>query len=209
LVRFSGRRFAVEHIGRRRAVASVGVAGAALVVPVGTARAEQQDRPSSAPAAPLPEPAAEPGVTVEVDAQTAHDLAPAGEAERALLGPLADGAPFAAGGARFRIASLYAARGGAIPLVVEGVDRPVRFAVEIFRRDERDGSSARAPVATTATLALAIANRGDGERATHEAQGLATMAIARAIGEREARVPLLTQRERAQRHPHGVFHVPL
>lgn len=139
----------------------------------------------------------------------AHDLAPPTEAEHALLGSLATGAVFGAGTRRYRVASVFAARAGAVPLVLEEVDGDARFAVELLRRDDGDAVQ---PVARTASLALFVRNGGDGSRATQEAQGLAVLALARAISERETAggvAALSTRRERAARHPMGVFHVPL
>jgi hypothetical protein len=197
------------RIGRRHAVAGIGLAGAAAAIPIlpSVARAAAAPDPGL-----LPEPSADhepPLHESRPDAHAAHDLAPPGESERALLGPLAAGAALAVGAHRYRVAALFAARAGAIPVVLEALDGDAgaRFAVEILRRDDADAVQ---PVARTASLALYVANGGDGSRATQEAQGLAVRALARAIEAHGTATPSLSTRaERASRHPMGVFHVPL
>lgn len=213
------------RIGRREAAAAVGLAGVAVLSPLGVgvgagasvARAAPDARDAiGGGALPGTAEAATPGAGGEraiepPDSLAAHALAAPGTAERALLGALADGAPFDAGRERYRVASVFACRAGAIPLVVERVSgEPMRFAIELLRRDPGDAVQ---PVAETGSLALFVQNRGDGSRATQEAQGLAVRALARTLAAREAdgvRAPaLLTRAERAARHPMGVFHVPL
>jgi hypothetical protein len=86
---------------------------------------------------------------------------------------------------------------GAIPVrLVDGAGRP--FTVDLLRHDPRTPGVARG-----GTLGVYLSNDGDGALATDEAHGLAAMAIARHLGEREAGgspVPSLASlRERAQR----------
>lgn len=99
----------------------------------------------------------------------------------------------------FRVAALHEPRLGGIAIVLEAEHG--RFQVDVLRRDP-DGP---AGVAETRALALFVANRGDGRRPTDEAQGLAVMALARALDDAEAPDGLLTFRERRERFPIGVY----
>ena len=86
-------------------------------------------------------------------------------------------------GARFADSTLIRTldeRHGAVPMVL--VDAAgAEFEVEVMRFD------AAAPgVARAGSLAVYINNGGDGRTATHEAHGLAAMALAREIARREA-----------------------
>jgi hypothetical protein len=88
---------------------------------------------------------------------------------------------------------------GAIPVrLVDGAGRP--FTIDLLRHDP-----ATPGVARGGTLGVYLCNDGEGALATDEAHGLAAMAIARHLAEREAAgspVPSLpTLRERAERRP--------
>jgi hypothetical protein len=107
---------------------------------------------------------------------------------------------------RWTVEAVHPERMGAVPVLLCDGDGD-RFQVDVLRRDD-DGPR---PIAATGSMALFLANRGDGERATREEQGLAVMALARALAEREARgarpPALLTFRERRDIHPLGIYSV--
>lgn len=121
------------------------------------------------------------GITERERIERAHGLSPAGTEVRALLGPLADGAPFrAADGALWSVVAAYEPRGGAIPVVLEarsGVG--VKVTLELLR--DGDGVT---PPARAAGLAAFVTNGGDGATATREQQGLAAMALVGAVASR-------------------------
>lgn len=95
---------------------------------------------------------------------------------------------------------------GAVPVSLRG-PHGEHVQVDILRRD--DGGPA--PVARTRHYALHVANRGDGRRPTVETQGLAVMALADVLRDREGAAPsvpeLLSLRERRARHPVGIYSV--
>jgi len=127
--------------------------------------------------------------------------AAAGREVRTLFGELGAGAEIGT----CRIVAVYDVSFGAIPVVLEDTAGR-RFQVDVLRSGALD---AGAPVASTRSLALFLSNRGDGERPTLEEQGLAAMALARALDAREAtgaRAPaLLTFAERRRTHPAGAY----
>ena len=134
----------------------------------------------------------------------AHGLTPADDAVRALFGPLREGSAVGAA----RIEAIYAARAGAIPVVMSAGG--ARFAVEVFRAAPDEP----APLGRAGALSLYLVNRGDGGRATPEAFGLGVQALAAALEPRVASgapIPsaLVTIAERRRAHPAGVFPVPL
>jgi len=83
---------------------------------------------------------------------------------------------------------------GGVPIVLRATGGET-FCVDVLRHDDETPGIARA-----GSLALFLANGGTGEMRTHEEHGLAVMALAGLLGEREADgkpVPrLLTLRER-------------
>jgi hypothetical protein len=106
---------------------------------------------------------------------------------------------------------------GAVPVVMR-TPAGERFQVDVLRRDPKGPAG----VADTNELSLFIANRGDGETPTAEAQAHAARGLAAWIGERLAGregdavaalagaseagdAGLLTFRERQKAHPGGVF----
>lgn len=147
---------------RREVIIGLGVAaagvGAGAVIEVGAARAEAPAGPD-APAASRPSPLALPARTPEVDA---------------LFGPI--GAGTRVGDAT--IVAVHGVRHGAVPVVLEQDGR--RFAVEVFR--EEDGGAP--PIVRAAGLALFLVNDGTGHTPTVETNGLAVVALGRALAAR-------------------------
>jgi len=109
---------------------------------------------------------------------------------------------------RWKIATIYGVHFGAVPVVLEDASGE-RFQVDVLRRDpdpaRPDG------VGNTDVLSVYVANRGDGDTATHEEQGLAAMALADALAVGDVTVPegLLTFSERLVQHPGEAYSVPL
>lgn len=108
-------------------------------------------------------------------------------------------------GTQARIIAVYPVTYGALPVVLE-LSGGVRFQVDVLARDN-DGP---AGVGNTEHYSVYVANRGDGGTSTDEAQGLAAMALARALEAQSADLPdLMTLRARETAHPDGTFGVPL
>ncbi len=133
-----------------------------------------------------------------------HGLVAADDEVRAFFGPLQPGTMIAN---ELRIDAIHGVRAGAIPVVLSKGER--RFAVEILRHEIGSAD----PIGRAGSLALFLVNRGDGGTVTPEDVGLGVMALAHALEGRlregaSAPDDLWTHRERAARHPHGVFHVP-
>ena len=102
------------------------------------------------------------------------------------------------------IAAVHDVHFGAIPVVLRlAGGRTVQ--VDVVRR------GAGPSIASSSLASLQLVNRADGVSATDESAGLATMALARALAEREAQgaqLPaLMTHAERSSRFPRGRFHV--
>lgn len=108
----------------------------------------------------------------------------------------------------FRVVRSHPLHLGAVPVVLETASG-VRFQVDVLRRDPNPHRPTG--IGNTATLSVYLANRGDGETATVEEQGLGAMALAAALAAAEtAPAPgLLTLAQRHERHPGGAYSVPL
>lgn len=106
---------------------------------------------------------------------------------------------------RWVVAKVHAVTLGAVPVALAGEDG-VAFQVDVLRRDQRSAAVGASP-----SLAVYVVNGGGGTQRTHEDHGLAAMALAAHLAEREqagASVPkLLTHAQRTARHPRGVFNV--
>lgn len=130
------------------------------------------------------------------DAAEEPEMAAAGPAVRALFGDLSDGTALE----RWRIVRVHDVFRGAIPVELAMPDG-ARFEVDVLRRDPAGPEG----IGHTDDLALYLANGGGGSTATVEEQGLGVMALARALGAREAQgakaPPLLSLPERTARHP--------
>jgi len=171
-----------NRVGRRGFVVTAGAVTAAATVG-GTALADAPERPR-------------PGMLV-------HRGGP-----RPVPGERAEGSPPDLGsvrpGARFRDAEVEAVRPirmGAVAILLRSADG-TRFQLDLLRRDPGGVEG----VATTPTLSLFVANRGDGATPTDEEQGLTAMAIADTLRREGTGVGgLLTWRERRTRNPHGPF----
>lgn len=187
-----------KRLGRRHALAGIGLAAGAAVPVVGVLAS--RDRRTV--------PAPEAGTSNEAqvpNALAAHELREADAEVRALFGPLMEGERVGS----CRIESIYAARGGAIPVVLS-TSNGRRFAVEIFAADPLGPQ----PLASAAPLALFLVNRGDGASPTPEDVGSGVLALGRALARRiEDGAPapggLVSYAERHRRAPTGVFHVPV
>jgi|GEM_PF-6286860 len=105
------------------------------------------------------------------------------------------------------VAEVRAVRLGAVAVVMRRADGTA-FQLDLLRRSERDGSIAR-----SAHYSVFAVNGGTGTSATSESDGLAAMALARAVSNAErngmAPVALLTHADRARQHPDGAFRVPV
>jgi hypothetical protein len=145
--------------------------------------------------------AAASSTAVAAETRTPHRAPKPGADVTAFFGPIRPGARFG----ECRVAELYPVHLGAIAVVLE--HQGSSFQVDVLKRDDAGPT----PVGATPSLALFIANRGHGERRTDEARGLAVMALADALAEREthAKAPagLLSLRERDAKHPGGAFSV--
>lgn len=106
---------------------------------------------------------------------------------------------------RWVVAQVHPVTLGAVPVALVG-DDGAPFQVDVLRRDQRAAAVGESP-----SLAVYVVNGGAGARRTHEDHGLAAMALAAYLAEREAsgaRVPeLLTLTERTERYPNGIFNV--
>jgi hypothetical protein len=106
------------------------------------------------------------------------------------------------------VVAVHPVKLGAIAVVLATAEGR-RFQVDVMARDANGPGG----VAQTEHLDLVVCNRGDGHKATDEAQGLGAMRLARELRAREALglspPELLTLRERHRRHPDGAFGVPL
>lgn len=90
---------------------------------------------------------------------------------------------------------------GGVPVVLAD-EAGARMQVDVLRRDGDDG------LTRTDRFSLFLANRGDGDAPTVEAQGLAVLALGdllRALEQSVTTPPLLTLRERLRQHPMGAF----
>jgi hypothetical protein len=109
---------------------------------------------------------------------------------------------------RWTVVAVHPVHLGAIPVVLATADG-IRFQVDVMARDPEGPPG----VAQTEHLSLYLRNRGDGQTATDEEQGLGAMSLARVLRARESEgvtvPPLLTLAERHRRHPDGAFGVPL
>lgn len=137
-----------------------------------------------------------------------HAASMASPEVRAFLGTLTEGDRLddASGEGRWTVVALHDVRFGAVPVILSD-ERGHRFQVDLLRR-EADGSDGA--VAYVGDVALYLANRGDGDTLTHEDHGLAVMALARRLGEREVGPTpsaLATFRQRRQSHPLGNYSV--
>jgi hypothetical protein len=100
----------------------------------------------------------------------------------------------------YRVASVGSVTFGAVVITLVN-DAEDRFNVDVCARDS--GLGALNGPAHTERLELFLVNEGDGSSPTHEAHGLAAMALAEALRGYEDVIlasPLLTMRERLQRH---------
>jgi hypothetical protein len=187
-----------KRLGRRHALAGLGLAAGAALPIVGGLAARGQSAPEPARATSRPED--------RPDALEAHDLRAASDDVRALFGTLREGDVVG----RCRIEAIYAERAGAIPVVMSTAGGQ-RFAIEIFASDPHGP----APISSASSLALFLVNRGDGASATPEDVGVGVRALGRALADRmneEGAVPpsgLVSYAERRRRAPTGVFHVPV
>ncbi len=124
--------------------------------------------------------------------------------------PPASPLPLTAGAmvGRFRIVRSHPLHLGAAPVVLEAASGD-RFQVDVLRRDLAPGHPDG--IGNTRTLSVYLANRGDGQTATAEEQGLGAMALADALAESEASPAegLLTLTQRHERYPGGAYSVPL
>ena len=104
-----------------------------------------------------------------------------------------------------RIERVYGLHQGAIPVVMT-CSAGTRFQVDILRRD----GSGPSGVGNTDSLSVYIANHGDGHAPTVESQGLAAMALAAVLAERDALPPgLLSLSQRRARFDGTQFAVAL
>lgn len=186
-----------KQFGRRGALAGAGLVAAGAAAGLGVISRNADEAPGG-PDAGLPR--------ARPDALEAHRLTEATAEVREFFGGLAG----ATVGESWRLEALYSVREGGIPVIMSAANGS-RFAVEIFRASESgDGS----PPATAGPLAIYVVDRGDGNQATDEAAGLGAMALGAALEARladGAPIPqaLGTLGERRQRHPAGIFHVPV
>lgn len=181
-----------DRFGRREVL--VGIGAATLGAAIGLPHLANADRTIAGQA-----PVAPPGTVPLVPA------AP-GDPARLPFGSLTDGSAIST---HWRIESVNAIRGGAIPVVMSTIYGG-RFAVEIFRADA-DGPS---PIGRARGLALHLVNEGDGASRTNELQGLGVMALGRALDEQlaaGASLPggLETYRDRMAQAPNGAFAIRL
>jgi hypothetical protein len=179
-------------VDRRELLKAIGVASAAV------ASASVASSPSEASAD-----RGEPGAHTVPLVPFAPDATPS-EAVLAFFGPLRAGSSLG----QWDIVAVHDTKVGGIPVVLASRDG-VRFQLDVMRRD--DSSGAPSAIANTPSLSVFLLNRGDGSLATVEQQGLAAMALAAAMAQREsegARVPeLLSLRERTSRFPRVVYEV--
>jgi hypothetical protein len=93
---------------------------------------------------------------------------------------------------------------GAVPIVLRDREDH-RIQVDVLRRD-RAGTQG---IGNTAGLSLFLANQGRGDTPTRERHGLAVLALARLLGEREQEVlrlaGLLTLEQRLAQFPRDVY----
>jgi hypothetical protein len=103
------------------------------------------------------------------------------------------------------VAAVHAVKFGAVAVVMQRPDGS-SFQLDVLQRAERDGS-----IAQSHRCSVFAVNGGTGRSATAEPDGLAAMALARALVAAEdaglAALPLLTHAERARRHPLGSYRV--
>ena len=170
-------------IGRRGFLTVIGAsAGAAVIAKASGASAQHALAWTSAGAPTAPGAPAPPGVP-------------------AMFGPLHPGARVE----RWAVVQVHPVKLGAVPVVLAGADG-VPFQVDVLRREPSS-----AAVGRSRSLAVYVVNGGGGAQPTHEDHGLAAMALAGYLADREragAPVPrLLTHGQRTMRHPHGIFSV--
>ncbi len=184
---------ATRAFGRRTALEGVGAAGlvAAVAGSGSPAHADVGEPTNERPAYALPE---------RERVLRAHALSPlAGVALEALR---------ACESAGVTLVEAFAPRHGGLPFVVELGAGSARRAFELVRHDPE----ADAPIARVGSLALLLENRGDGARASDEADARLALRIAAAleggVGVLEA-LPLATVRERRRAAPFATLHVPL
>jgi hypothetical protein len=103
------------------------------------------------------------------------------------------------------VAAVHPVKFGAVAVVMRRADGS-GFQLDVLQRAERDGS-----IAQSRHFSVFAVNGGTGRSATAEPDGLAAMALARALVAAEddglAALPLLTHAERARRHPLGSYRV--
>ena len=166
------------------AAASAGTAGSTLALGDLTA-ATPPTVPSHSKASSYPK------ATARLDDGVAHKLQDL----------LPDGVRFG----RWRVVSVFPIKLGAVPVVLAS-RWGERFQVDILRRDR--SARARRGLAETQSYSLFLLNRGHGDTPTLENHGLAVLwlaALLRSHESTQAPVALLTQRERTQRFPRGIF----
>ncbi len=144
------------------------------------------------------------GRSASSDGQESAPAPPLTSDVDSLFGDLARGADLG----DWRIARVYGVHLGAIPVVMMAPSGK-RYQIDVLRRDP----NGPAGVGNTRSLSLFVANRGDGERATDEGQGLGAIRLAHALDAREragAEPPaLMTLRERHAAYPNGGLSVRL
>lgn len=177
---------------RRRALVVIGAAAPTLALGARAARAASAVSTNVARGAPAAAPPAPSDDSLR---------AAAAEAEISeLMGEIRPGTSLA----RCRVISAAKHASGAVAVVMT-TPAGRRFQLDVLR----DDGSLRGQVGRAPGLAVYVSNGGDGATPTDEEQGLAAMALGRALAKRiaeGARVPALhTLGERAERFPGGSF----
>ncbi len=175
-----------KSMGRRSFFTAVGASAGAVVIAKATGASAQDHAPAAGPIA---------ATRPTAPAVAAPHIVPA------ILAPLRPGTRLD----RWIVVHVHPVKLGAVPVVLVG-EAGAPFQVDVLRRDPGVSGVGESP-----SLAVYVANGGAGAQPTHEDHGLAAMALASYLTEREragAPVPeLLTHAQRTSRHRRGVFSV--